>query len=191
MNKGYKMNSIVQTIENKLGIKGMNVFDAVRQTREALSATTNGQPDPDLTYARSVDLIKSFGVEDPTTIVDGDKQARLMATALVSTLVNNRDNFSLDKALEEARIKVANVEAMVGKKTAKKAKVKTVKESKPKADKPARASRSAVDLTAARDIFKAEPEARVYDLVTKVAEAYSVDRAKAYGILHKVRKESK
>lgn len=191
MNKGYKMNSIVQTIENKLGIKGMNVFDAVRQTREALSATTNGQPDPDLTYARSVDLIKSFGVEDPTTIVDGDKQARLMATALVSTLVNNRDNFSLDKALEEARIKVANVEAMVGKKTAKKAKVKTVKESKPKADKLSRASRSAVDLTAARDIFKAEPEARVYDLVTKVAEAYSVDRAKAYGILHKVRKESK
>jgi len=185
------MNPIVQTIENKLGIKGMNVFDAVRHTREALSATTNGQPDPDLTYARSVDLIKSFGVEDPTTIVDGDKQARLMATALVSTLVNNRDNFSLDKALEEARIKVANVEAMVGKKTAKKAKVKTVKESKPKADKPARASRSAVDLTAARDIFKAEPEARVYDLVTKVAEAYSVDRAKAYGILHKVRKESK
>lgn len=191
MNKGYNMNSIVQTIENKLGIKGMNVFDAVRHTREALSATTNGQPDPDLTYARSVDLIKSFGVEDPTTIVDGDKQARLMATALVSTLVNNRDNFSLDKALEEARIKVANVEAMVGKKTTKKAKVKTVKESKPKADKPARASRSAVDLTAARDIFKAEPEARVYDLVTKVAEAYGVDRAKAYGILHKVRKESK
>ena len=183
------MNPIVQTIENKLGIKGMNVFDAVRHTREALSATTNGQPDPDLTYARSVDLIKSFGVEDPTTIVDGDKQARLFATALVSTLVNNRDNFSLDKALEEARIKVANVEAMVGKKTAKKAKVKTVKESKPKAAKPARASRSAVDLTAARDIFKAEPEARVYDLVTKVAEAYGVDRAKAYGILHRVRKE--
>ena len=191
MNKGMNMNSVVATIEKKLGIGSMNVFDAVRHTREALSATTNGQPDPDLTYARCVDLIKSFGVEDPTTIVDGDKQARLMATALVSTLVNNRDNFSLDKALEEARIKVANVEAMVGKKTAKKAKVKTVKESKPKADKPARASRSAVDLTAARDIFKAEPEARVYDLVTKVAEAYSVDRAKAYGILHKVRKESK
>ena len=184
------MNSIVQTIENKLGIKGMNVFDAVRHTREALSATTNGQPDPDLTYARSVDLIKSFGVEDPTTIVDGDKQARLMATALVSALVNNRDNFSLDKALEEARIKVANVEAMVGKKTPKKAKVKTVKESKPKAAKPARASRSAVDLTAARDIFKAEPDLKVYDLVSKIAAAYNVDRAKAYGILHRVRKEA-
>jgi hypothetical protein len=190
MNKGYNVNAIVQTIENKLGIKGMNVFDAVRHTRETLSATTNGQPDPDLTYARSVDLIKSFGVEDPTTLIDGDKQARLFATALVSTLVNNRDNFSLDKAIEEARIKVANVEAMVGKKVAK-VKPKAVKETKPKAAKPARASRSAVDLTAARDIFKAEPEARVYDMVTKVAEAYGVDRAKAYGILHKVRKEAK
>ena len=186
------MNAIVQTIENKLGIKGMNVFDAVRHTRETLSATTNGQPDPDLTYARSVDLIKSFGVEDPTTLVDGDKQARLFATALVSTLVNNRDNFSLDKAIEEARIKVANVEAMVGKKVAK-AKPKAVKESKPKAprnEKSVKKSRSAFDLTKARDIFKADPQGRVYDLVTRVAEAYEVDRAKAYGLLHKVRKEA-
>lgn len=190
MNKGYNMNPIVQTIENKLGIKGMNVFDAVRHTRETLSATTNGQPDPDLTYARSVDLIKSFGVEDPTTLVDGDKQARLFATALVSTLVNNRDNFSLDKAIEEARIKVANVEKMVG---SKKEKTKVVKETKPKAprnEKSVKKSRSAFDLTKARDIFKADPQGRVYDLVSRVAEAYEVDRAKAYGILHRVRKEA-
>jgi len=65
-----------------------------------------------------------------------------------------------------------------------------VKESKPKAAKPARASRSAVDLTAARDIFKAEPDLKVYDLVSKIAAAYNVDRAKAYGILHRVRKEA-
>ena len=190
MNKGMNMNSVVATIEKKLGIASMNVFDAVRTTREALTATTNGQPDPDLTYARSVDLIKSFGVEDPTTIVESSQQARLFATALVSTMVNNRDNFSLDQAIEEARVKVANVEAMVGKKKAKAAKPKAEKQVKPKADKPVRASRSAVDLTAARGIFRAEPGARVYDLVTKVAEAYSVDRAKAYGILHKVRKEA-
>ncbi len=184
------MNAIVQTIETKLGIKGMNVFDAVRHTRETLSATTNGQPDPDLTYARSVDLIKSFGVEDPTTIVDGDKQARLFATALVSTLVNNRDNFSLDKAIEEARIKVANVEKMIG---SKKEKTKVVKETKPKAprnEKSVKKSRSAFDLTKARDIFKADPQGRVYDLVSRVAEAYEVPRAKAYGILHRVRKEA-
>ena len=193
MNKGYNVNSTIAAIENKLGIKGMNVFDAVRHTREALSATTNGQPDPDLTYARSVDLIKSFGVEDPTTLVDGDKQARLFATALVSTMVNNRDSFNLDQAIEEARIKVANVEAMVGRKTAKTkkaAKPKAEKQVKPKADKPARASRSAVDLTAAREIFRLNPGIRVYDLVTMVANSYTVDRAKAYGILHRVRKEA-
>ena len=79
---------------------------------------------------------------------------------------------------------------MVGKKKAKAAKPKAEKQVKPKTDKSVRASRSAVDLTAARGIFRAEPGARVYDLVTKVAEAYSVDRAKAYGILHKVRKEA-
>lgn len=182
--------NVVEKIEKQMGIKGMNVFDAVRTTREALTATTNGQPDPDLTYARSVDLIKSFGVEDPTTIVESSQQARLFATALVSTMVNNRDNFSLDQAIEEARVKVANVEAMVGKKKAKAAKPKAEKQVKPKTDKSVRASRSAVDLTAARGIFQAEPGTRVYDLVTKVAEAYSVDRAKAYGILHKVRKEA-
>lgn len=192
MNKGYSMN-VVQKIEKQMGIAGMNVFDAVRQTREALSATTNGQPDPDLTYARSIDLIKSFGVEDPTQLVDSSQQARLFATALVSTMVNNRDSFNLDKAIEEARIKVANVEAMVGRKTAKTkkaAKPKAEKQVKPKADKSVRASRSAVDLTAAREIFRAEPTLRVYDLVTKVATAYNVDRAKAYGLLHKVRREA-
>ena len=192
MNKGYSMN-VVQKIEKQMAIAGMNVFDAVRQTREALSATTNGQPDPDLTYVRSIDLIKSFGVEDPSQLVESSQQARLFATALVSTMVNNRDSFNLDQAIEEARIKVANVEAMVGRKTAKTKKAanpKAEKQVKPKADKPARASRSAVDLTAARGIFQAEPGTRVYDLVTKVAEAYSVDRAKAYGILHKVRKEA-
>ena len=183
--------NVVEKIEKQMGIKGMSIFDAVRTTREALTATTNGQPDPDLTFTRSVDLIKSFGVEDPTQFVEGDQQARLFATALVSTMVANRDNFDLDKAIEEARIKVANVEAMIGKKKAKAAKPKVEKQAKPKAAKPDRASRSAVDLTAARGIFKAEPEARVYDLVTKVAEAYGVDRAKAYGILHKVRKEAK
>ena len=182
--------NVVEKIEKQMGIKGMSIFDAVRTTREALTATTNGQPDPDLTYARSVDLIKSFGVEDPTTLFEGDQQARLFATALVSTMVANRDNFDLNEAIEAARVKVANVEAMVGKKKAKAAKPKAEKQVKPKADKPVRASRSAVDLTAARGIFRAEPGARVYDLVTKVAEAYSVDRAKAYGILHRVRKEA-
>lgn len=185
--------NVVEQIEKKMGIKGMNVFDAVRHTREALSATTNGQPDPDLTYARSVDLIKSFGVEDPSAIVEGDQQARLFATALVSMMVANRDNFDLNLAIETARTKVANIEQMIGKKQAKKAKAakpKVEKQIKPKADKPARASRSAVDLTSAREIFRLNPGIRVYDLVTMVANSYNVDRAKAYGILHRVRKEA-
>lgn len=185
--------NVVEQIEKKLGIKDMNIFDAVRHTREALTATTNGQPDPDLTYARSVDLIKSFGVEDPSAIVEGDQQARLFATALVSMMVANRDNFDLNLAIETARTKVANIEQMIGKKQAKKAKAakpKVEKQIKPKADKPARASRSSVDLTMAREIFRAAPSLRVYDLVTKVATAYNVDRAKAYGILHRVRKEA-
>lgn len=187
------MNSVVATIEKKLGIKDMNIFDAVRHTREALSATTDGRPDPDLTRARSVDLIKSFGVEDVESLgLDSDQTARLFATALVSTLVSNRENFNLDKAIAEARIKVANIESMVGKKTAKKAKApKPVKEPKaPRNEKPVKKSRSAFDLTKARDIFKADSQARIYDLVTRVAEAYGVDRARAYGLLHKVRKEA-
>jgi hypothetical protein len=182
--------NVVEKIEKQMGIKGMNVFDAVRHTREALTATTNGQFDPDLTYTRSVDLIKSFGVEDPESLVASVQQARLMATALVSTMVNNRENFNLDKALEEARIKVSNVEAMVGKKKDKPTKPKAEKQVKPKVDKPTRASRSSVDLTMAREIFRAEPGLRVYDLVTKVATAYNLDRAKAYGVLHRVRKEA-
>lgn len=185
--------NVVEQIEKKMGIKGMNVFDAVRHTREALSATTNGQPDPDLTRARSVDLIRSFGVEDVESLgLDGDKTARLFATALVSTMVANRENFNLNEAIEAARIKVANIEAMVGKKTAKKAKApKPAKEPKaPRNEKPVKKSRSAFDLTKARDIFKADPQGRVYDLVTRVAEAYEVDRAKAYGLLHKARKEA-
>ena len=190
MKKETKVN-VVQKIEKQIGITGMNVFDAVRHTREALTATTGGEADSDLTYTRSIDLIKSFGVEDPTQFVDSSQQARLFATALVSTMVNNRDDFNLDKAIEEARIKVANVEAMVGKRNAKKStKAITPKEPKPKADKPARASRSAVDLTTARGIFRAHAQARVFDLVTMVAAAYEVDRAKAYGILHRVRKEA-
>jgi hypothetical protein len=82
------------------------------------------------------------------------------------------------------------VEAMVGKKKDKPTKPKAEKQLKPKVDKPTRASRSSVDLTMAREIFRAEPGLRVYDLVTKVATAYNLDRAKAYGVLHRVRKEA-
>ena len=177
----------ITAIEKKMGIENMNVFDSVRNVREGLS-----NEDKAIELARSLDLLKEFGITDFESLglAEDATRARLFATAMVSIMKNNTGDVTLDKMIEEARIKVSNVEKMVG---SKKEKSKVVKEPKVKQSKSTpktgRTPRSAVDLTAARGIFQAQPDLKVYDLVTKVAEAYGVDRAKAYGILHRVRKE--
>jgi hypothetical protein len=177
----------IAAIEKKMGIENMNVFDSVRNVREGLA-----NEDKAIELARSLDLLKEFGITDFESLglAEDATRARLFATAMVSIMKNNSASFNLNEAIEEARIKVSNVEKMIG---SKKEKTKVVKETKPKAprnEKSVKKSRSAFDLTKARDIFKADPQGRVYDLVSRVAEAYEVDRAKAYGILHRVRKEA-
>jgi hypothetical protein len=175
-----------------LGINdSIDVFTGVRMIRELIQ---NQDPAIELTKAKEV--LKVLGVEDSILTDDNASRARLFATSLASVALSDREAYQADlpAAIEKAKEKVENLEKMGLVQKSRKAKaekpapIKKEKVAKEKASKPAKQARIKPDLEVAIAIFKAAPEDRVYDLVTRVAEAYGVDRAKAYSILHKARK---
>ena len=176
-----------------LGIKESDdVFTGVRTIRELIQ-----NPDPSIEMEKSKEVLKVLGIEDSVLTDSDSSRARLFVTSLVSVALTDRENFDLDAAIEAAKVKVDHLEKMglvqKGKVVAKAKKderlAKAPKEKKEKVVKE-KTSRVKADLAKAIAIFNSSPDARVYDLVTQIAEAYSVDRAKAYGFLHKARKEA-
>jgi len=185
------MNDITSALST-LGVPvGTSVTDAVKTIRTHIQ----GDLDPAGELARAYTVASTLGVSDPAAILgDSPQRARLFATSLVATALAVPTKFDVEEAIATATEKVANLEKMgiTKAKTPKADKApkapKPVKA--PKADKPkaVRAPATHVSIDKAVAIFKADPTARVYDLVTRVAEAYEVDRPKAYSILHRARK---
>ena len=176
-----------------LGLKtDTTVTEAVAQVRTFLQ----GDLEPAGILARSYTLAEDFGVADAKAVLgDNPNRARLFATSLVASAIAVPTKFDVEDAIKTAVEKVANIEKMglVSKSTKPKTPKAPKPAAEPKAPKKAKESKpkvtkGQVDITKALDIFKADPTCRVYDLVTRVAEAYDVDRAKAYSILHRARK---
>lgn len=183
------MNDITSALASLNVPVGTSITEAVKNVRTFIQ----GDLDPTGELARAYTVAETLGVVDPASIL-GDKpqRARLFATSLVASALAVPTRFDVKEAIDTAIEKVANLEKMgvVAKGTKEpKAKVeKPVKAPKATGTKAPRAPSTHVNLAEAIAIYRADPECRVYDLVTRVAEAYNVDRNKAYSILHRARK---
>ena len=183
------MNDITSALST-LGVPvGTSITDAVKNVRTHIQ----GDLDPAGELARAYQVAETLGVIDPAAIL-GDKpqRARLFATSLVASALAVPTRFDVNEAIATAVEKVANLEKMgvMGKtKVTKEPKAeKPVKAPKTQGVKAPRAPSTHVNLDRAVEIYRADPGNRVYDLVTRIAAVYNVDRNKAYSILHRARK---
>jgi hypothetical protein len=184
------MNDITSALASLNVPVGTSITEAVKNVRTYIQ----GDLDPIGELARAYTVAEALGVVDPASIL-GDKpqRARLFATSLVASALAVPTRFDVKEAIDTAIEKVANLEKMgVVSKGTKEPKAKVEKPVKaPKVTQGTKAPRAPsthVNLAQAIAIYQADPGTRVYDLVTRVAEAYNVDRNKAYSILHRARK---
>lgn len=160
----------------QLGIdSNANVHSTVRSIRERITRSD----DPDQQFQEATNILGLFNVSLPIEI--DVNEARLLATAIVSEAMQNRDG-DLFEIIDRSKERVDNIKSMGLKPTPVKKSTESLKTQK------TRRTRSKIDLTMAIEIFSKDTNRRVYDIVTDVATAYNVDRAKAYSIMAKARK---
>jgi hypothetical protein len=170
---------------DQLGIKPN---DSVHATVRAIRERITRSDDLDKQLNESKDILALFNVSMP---IDFDpNEARLLATALVAESMQDRDG-DLSEIIDRAKERVNNIKSMGLNPTpvqSKHSPSKPVQSKSVKTKSIKTKTRSTVDITAAVEIFSKDTNRRVYDIVTDVAAAYNVDRAKAYSIMAKARK---